>query len=239
MAHDFIPLRIAVLTLSDTRSLADDKSGAVLAERIEGAGHTLAARAILPDERDRIAEQLRAWVADPGIDAVLTTGGTGLTGRDVTVEAHRDVYEKEIEAFGTIFTIVSMKKIGTSAIQSRACAGVAGGTYLFALPGSPGACRDAGTRSSARNSTIATGPAISSRSCPASTSICGAAETGRSWSPMAGTVGGAGQGGIEPPCPADPAACAASGRAGPNGCRRATARGHRAGALRARHRGTG
>jgi molybdenum cofactor biosynthesis protein B len=129
--------------LSDTRSLADDKSGAVLAERIEGAGHTLAARAILPDERDRIAEQLRAWVADPGIDAVLTTGGTGLTGRDVTVEAHRDVYEKEIEAFGTVFTIVSMKKIGTSAIQSRACAGVAGGTYLFALPGSPGACRDA------------------------------------------------------------------------------------------------
>ncbi|HBG98391.1 MAG TPA: molybdenum cofactor biosynthesis protein B [Rhodobacteraceae bacterium] len=139
----FLPVRFAVLTLSDTRSLADDKSGAVLAERIEGAGHTLAARAILPDERDRIAEQLRAWVADPGIDAVLTTGGTGLTGRDVTVEAHRDVYEKEIEAFGTVFTIVSMKKIGTSAIQSRACAGVAGGTYLFALPGSPGACRDA------------------------------------------------------------------------------------------------
>jgi molybdenum cofactor biosynthesis protein B len=240
----FLPVRFAVLTLSDTRSLADDKSGAVLAERIEGAGHTLAARAILPDERDRIAEQLRAWVADPGIDAVLTTGGTGLTGRDVTVEAHRDVYEKEIEAFGTVFTIVSMKKIGTSAIQSRACAGVAGGT-ICSRPicsrcrAAPAPAATPGTRFWRRNSTIATGPAISSKSCPASTSICGAAETGRSWSAMAGTVGGAGQGGIAPPCPADPAACAASGRAGPNGCRRATARGHRAGALRARHRGTG
>jgi molybdenum cofactor biosynthesis protein B len=115
----------------------------VLAERIEAAGHVLAARAILPDERAEIAFRLRVWVADAQIDVVLSTGGTGLTGRDVTVEAHRDVYEKEIEAFGTIFTIVSMKKIGTSAIQSRACAGVAGGTYLFALPGSPGACRDA------------------------------------------------------------------------------------------------
>lgn len=140
---DFIPVRFAVLTVSDSRSLATDKSGDTLAGRIEGAGHILADRAILPDERAQIADRLRAWIADPGIDAVLTTGGTGLTGRDVTVEAHRDVYEKEIEAFSTVFTIVSMGKIGTSAVQSRACAGVAGGTYLFALPGSPGACRDA------------------------------------------------------------------------------------------------
>ena len=95
------------------------------------------------DERAVIAGQLRGWIADPAIDVILTTGGTGLTGRDVTVEAHRDVYEKEIEAFGTVFTLVSMGKIGTSAVQSRACGGVAGGTYLFALPGSPGACRDA------------------------------------------------------------------------------------------------
>ena len=142
-SKEFIPIRIAVLTVSDTRTQADDRSGEALAERIAEAGHILAARTILPDERAQIADQLRAWCADPGIDAVLTTGGTGLTGRDVTVEAHRDVYEKEIEAFGTVFTMVSMEKIGTSAVQSRACGGVAQGTYLFALPGSPGACRDA------------------------------------------------------------------------------------------------
>ncbi len=139
----FIPVRIAVLTVSDTRSLADDKSGDTLVERLTGAGHHLAARAILPDERAQIAAKLRQWVADPAIDVVISTGGTGLTGRDVSVEAHRDVYEKEIEAFATVFTIVSMQKIGTSAVQSRATGGVAGGTYLFALPGSPGACRDA------------------------------------------------------------------------------------------------
>ncbi|MBD3763153.1 MAG: molybdenum cofactor biosynthesis protein B [Rhodobacterales bacterium] len=139
----FIPVRIAVLTVSDTRSLAEDRSGDTLVERLTAAGHILAARVILPDERDEIADQLRAWCADPAIDVVLTTGGTGLTGRDVTIEAHRDVYEKEIEAFGTVFTIVSMQKIGTSAVQSRATGGVAQGTYLFALPGSPGACRDA------------------------------------------------------------------------------------------------
>jgi len=139
----FMPVRFAVLTVSDTRDMASDKSGDTLAGRIESAGHILAARGIVQDERDQIAAQLRAWCADPGIDAILTAGGTGLTGRDVTVEAHRDVYEKEIEAFGTVFTIVSMQKIGTSAIQSRACAGVAQGTYLFALPGSPGACKDA------------------------------------------------------------------------------------------------
>ena len=139
----FLPVRIAVLTVSDTRTAADDRSGDTLVDRLTGAGHNLAARAILPDDRAAIAEQLRIWIADKDVDVILTTGGTGLTGRDVTVEAHRDVYEKEIEAFATVFTIVSMQKIGTSAVQSRATGGVAGGTYLFALPGSPGACRDA------------------------------------------------------------------------------------------------
>ncbi len=138
----FIPVRIAVLTLSDSRTLAEDRSGQVLVDRLQAAGHVLADRRIMPDDRADIADQLRAWVADPNVDVVISTGGTGLTGRDVTVEAHRDVYEKEIEAFGTVFTIVSMKKIGTSAVQSRATGGVAGGTYLFALPGSPGACKD-------------------------------------------------------------------------------------------------
>jgi molybdenum cofactor biosynthesis protein B len=140
---DFVPVRIAVMTVSDTRQIDDDKSGTTLVDRLQSAGHTLAARMILRDERDEIAEQLRTWCANPEIDVILTTGGTGLTGRDVTVEAHRDVYEKEIEAFGTVFTIVSMNKIGTSAVQSRATGGVSNGTYLFALPGSPGACKDA------------------------------------------------------------------------------------------------
>lgn len=139
----FHPVRIAVLTVSDTRTPETDKSGDALVERLTAAGHTLAARGIVPDDRPFIAARLRKWIADPEVDVILTTGGTGLTGRDVTVEAHRDVYEKEIEAFGTVFTMVSMQKIGTSAVQSRACGGVAGGTYLFALPGSPGACRDA------------------------------------------------------------------------------------------------
>ncbi|AXI56210.1 Molybdenum cofactor biosynthesis protein B (plasmid) [Pseudoseohaeicola sp. NH-UV-7] len=140
---EFVPVRIAVLTVSDSRSLDEDKSGKVLVDRISEAGHILADRKIVQDERALISDQLRAWIADASVDVVLTTGGTGLTGRDVTVEAHRDVYEKEIEAFGTVFTIVSMQKIGTSAVQSRATGGVAGGTYLFALPGSPGACKDA------------------------------------------------------------------------------------------------
>tara|TARA_R110002073_G_scaffold87564_15_gene207946 strand:+ start:604 stop:1146 length:543 start_codon:yes stop_codon:yes gene_type:complete len=142
-AKPFVPVRIAVLTVSDTRSAADDRSGDTLVARLEGAGHRLAARAILQDERAQIAAQLRAWTQDPDIDVIISTGGTGLTGRDVSVEAHRDVYEKEIEAFGTVFTMVSMQKIGTSAVQSRATGGVANGTYLFALPGSPGACKDA------------------------------------------------------------------------------------------------
>jgi len=143
MSKDFIPVRIAVLTVSDTRQLPEDRSGDVLAARISAAGHDLVDRKIIRDERVEIADQLRAWCADYGVDVVISTGGTGLTGRDVTVEAHRDVYEKEIDAFGTVFTIVSMQKIGTSAVQSRATGGVANGTYLFALPGSPGACKDA------------------------------------------------------------------------------------------------
>ena len=142
-SKEFIATRIAVLTVSDTRQLDQDKSGQTLVDRLQRAGHSLVDRKIIVDERDQIADQLRVWIADPDVDVVISTGGTGLTGRDVTVEAHRDVYEKEIDAFGTVFTVVSMQKIGTSAIQSRATAGVAGGTYLFALPGSPGACRDA------------------------------------------------------------------------------------------------
>ena len=140
---EFVPVRIAVLTVSDSRSLTEDKSGQTLVDRIEGAGHIVAQREIIRDERVEIEEQLRKWVAMDAIDVIISTGGTGLTGRDVTVEAHRDVYEKEVDAFGTVFTIISMQKIGTSAVQSRATAGVAGGKYLFALPGSPGACRDA------------------------------------------------------------------------------------------------
>jgi molybdenum cofactor biosynthesis protein B len=139
----FVPVRIAVLTVSDSRGLTEDRSGAVLVDRLESAGHRLAERALVRDEQADIETQLRLWIADPGVDVVVSTGGTGLTGRDVSVEAHRAVYEKEIPAFGTLFTMISFQKIGTSAIQSRACAGVAGGTYLFALPGSPGACRDA------------------------------------------------------------------------------------------------
>lgn len=141
--REFIPVRIAVLTVSDTRGADDDRSGDTLVARLKAADHVLAARDIVRDDRTAIADRLRTWCASPDIDVILSTGGTGLTGRDVTVEAHRDVYEKEIEAFGTVFTHVSMKKIGTSAVQSRATGGVAQGTYLFALPGSPGACKDA------------------------------------------------------------------------------------------------
>lgn len=139
----FIPVRIAVLTVSDTRTASDDRSGDTLVARLEAAGHVLAARAIVRDDRAQIADQLRTWCSDEAVDVVISTGGTGLTGRDVTVEAHRDVYEKEIDAFGTLFTHVSIAKIGTSAVQSRATGGVAQGTYLFALPGSTGACKDA------------------------------------------------------------------------------------------------
>ncbi len=139
----FIPVKIAILTVSDSRDLSQDRSGDTLVARLQEAGHVLADRTIIKDERAEIADQLRTWCADEAIDVIISTGGTGLTGRDVTVEAHRDVYEKEIEAFGTVFTMVSMQKIGTSAVQSRATGGVSNGTYLFALPGSPGACKDA------------------------------------------------------------------------------------------------
>src|SRR6056297_1424324 len=142
-SKDFIPVHIAILTVSDSRDISEDRSVEVLVSRIEEAGHILADRMIVRDERDQIADQLREWIVADDVDVVISTGGTGLTGRDVTVEAHRDVYEKEIDAFGTIFTMVSMQKIGTSAVQSRATGGVAGGTYMFALPGSTGACKDA------------------------------------------------------------------------------------------------
>ena len=141
-AREFIPVKIAVLTVSDTRKMSEDRSGDILVARLEAAGHILADRKIIRDERDQVADQLRGWCKDETIDVIISTGGTGLTGRDVTVEAHRDVYEKQIDAFSTLFTMISVKKIGTSAVQSRACAGVAHGTYLFALPGSPGACKD-------------------------------------------------------------------------------------------------
>ncbi|MBL6952254.1 MAG: molybdenum cofactor biosynthesis protein B [Alphaproteobacteria bacterium] len=138
----FRPIKIAVLTVSDSRSLADDKSGDILVERLSKAGHELAGRAIVKDDVPAIIGQLKTWIADPAIEVVISTGGTGVTGRDVTPEAFAQVYEKEIAGFGEIFRQISFKLIGTSTIQSRATAGVAGGTYLFALPGSPGACRD-------------------------------------------------------------------------------------------------
>ncbi len=139
----FLPVNIAVLTVSDTRSEADDRSGQTLIERIDGAGHRVAARKIVRDDKDAIVAQLKEWIADSAIDVVISTGGTGVTGRDVTPEAFHSVYEKEIAGFGELFRWLSYQKVGTSTIQSRATAGVAGGTYLFALPGSPSACRDA------------------------------------------------------------------------------------------------
>jgi molybdenum cofactor biosynthesis protein B len=138
----FVPVRIAVMTVSDTRDASNDKSGDTLAARIAEAGHVLAARVIITDDQAKITAQLRAWIGDPTIDAVISTGGTGLTGRDVTVEAFKSVFEKEIDGFAAVFHQISYAKIGTSTVQSRACAGVAGGTYLFALPGSPGAVKD-------------------------------------------------------------------------------------------------
>ena len=140
--REFIPVRIAVMTVSDTRTPDDDRSGDTLVARLTAAGHKLADRAIVIDDQTKIAARLRDWIEDDDVDVVISTGGTGLTGRDVTVEAHMAVYEKEIEGFAVAFHMISWEKIGTSTIQSRACAGVAGGTYLFALPGSPGACKD-------------------------------------------------------------------------------------------------
>lgn len=138
----FLPVRIAVLTVSDTRTLADDRSGNTLVERLEGAGHMLAAREIVKDDVGTIVEQLAAWIDDPEIDCVITTGGTGVTGRDVTPEALAEVCEKEIPGFGELFRWLSFQSIGTSTVQSRATAGVARGTYIFALPGSTGAVKD-------------------------------------------------------------------------------------------------
>jgi molybdenum cofactor biosynthesis protein B len=139
----FVPLKIAVLTVSDTRELAGDKSGATLIERIERAGHTVADRAIVTDDMDKIRARVKTWIAAPEIDVVITTGGTGFTGRDVTPEAIEPLFEKRMDGFATLFLLVSHGKIGTSAIQTRATAGVANATYIFCLPGSPGACRDA------------------------------------------------------------------------------------------------
>jgi molybdopterin adenylyltransferase len=142
-ARAFLPIQIAVLTVSDTRDLASDRSGDTLVARIEAAGHRVVARQILKDEAALIEAQLRAWIAEPAVDCVITTGGTGITGRDVTPEAFARVLEKEIQGFGELFRMLSYQKIGTSTIQSRAIGGVAGGTYLFALPGSTGAVKDA------------------------------------------------------------------------------------------------
>lgn len=138
----FIPVGIAVLTVSDTRTPADDKSGDTLAERIAGAGHRLAARAIAPDDRDAIQAQVKAWIADPLVDVVITTGGTGFTGRDVTPESLEPLFDKRMDGFSWVFHQISAAKIGTSTVQSRVTAGLAGRTYVFCLPGSPGACRD-------------------------------------------------------------------------------------------------
>jgi len=141
--RQFVPLKVAVLTISDTRELADDKSGATLSERIKAAGHVVAERSIVPDDVETIRARVREWIEAPAIDVIITTGGTGFTGRDVTPEAVEPLFEKRMEAFAALFLVISFRKIGTSAIQTRATAGVAGGTYIFCLPGSPGACKDA------------------------------------------------------------------------------------------------
>jgi molybdenum cofactor biosynthesis protein B len=139
----FLPVRIAVLTVSDTRTLKDDKSGDTLSQLIAAAGHVLSHRALLRDDRAAIRAKVEGWIADADVDVVITTGGTGFTGRDVTPEAVKPLFEKEIDGFSAIFHQISFAKVGTSTIQSRACGGVANGTYIFCLPGSPGACKDA------------------------------------------------------------------------------------------------
>jgi molybdopterin adenylyltransferase len=139
----FVPLGIAVLTVSDTRTIENDKSGQTLVDRIEGAGHVVKARTIVSDDRDEIAAQVKSWTLDPAIDVVITTGGTGFTGRDVTPEALEPLFEKKMDGFSEVFHRISYDKIGTSTIQSRATGGVANATYIFVLPGSPGACKDA------------------------------------------------------------------------------------------------
>ena len=138
----FVQVNIAILTVSDSRKADDDRSGDLLVGRVQEDGHNLAGRAIVTDDFDAITKQLRSWVQDKAVDVIVATGGTGLTGRDGTPEAFRAIFEKEIEGFGELFRYISFAKIGTSTVQSRAVAGVAGGTYLFSLPGSPSACRD-------------------------------------------------------------------------------------------------
>jgi len=141
-ARSFIPVRIAVLTVSNTRTLADDVSGKTLADRIADAGHALSARKLVKDDVRAIRHVIRDWTNRDDVDVIITTGGTGLTGHDVTIEAVRPLFDKEIEGFGVLFHMVSFPKIGTSTIQSRAAAGIMKGKYIFSLPGSPGACRD-------------------------------------------------------------------------------------------------
>ncbi len=141
--REFIPISIAVLTVSDTRTMVDDKSGDTLVARIAEAGHRLGARAIVPDDKERIAGQVREWTLDTEIDVVITTGGTGFTGRDVTPEALEPLFDKKMDGFSEVFHRISYDKIGTSTIQSRATGGVANATFIFVLPGSPGACKDA------------------------------------------------------------------------------------------------
>lgn len=141
--REFIPVRIAILTVSDTRDLADDRSGQILEDRVRAAGHHMAERAIIRDEIGLIRDKVSLWIASPDVDVVITTGGTGLTGRDVTPDALKPLFEKEIDGFSIAFHMISYQKIGTSTVQSRATAGVANSTYIFCLPGSPGACKDA------------------------------------------------------------------------------------------------
>jgi molybdenum cofactor biosynthesis protein B len=139
----FVPVRIAVLTVSDTRTVKTDKSGTLIASMLTEDGHILAEHAVVKDEVAAIRAKVQGWIDDADVDVVITTGGTGFTGRDVTPEAVRPLFEKEIDGFSTVFHMLSFEKVGTSTIQSRACGGVAGGTYIFCVPGSPGACKDA------------------------------------------------------------------------------------------------
>jgi len=142
----FIPINFAILTVSDSRTETDDKSGDLLQKLIQTDGHKVVDRLIIPDDQNLISKTLLDWSLEEKIEAIISTGGTGLTGRDVSVEGHRKVYDKEIDAFSTLFTSISVEKIGTSAVQSRACAGITNGTFLFALPGSPSACKDGWTK---------------------------------------------------------------------------------------------
>jgi len=173
-SKQFVPLNIAVLTVSDTRSLADDKSGTTLAGRIVAAGHRLAGREIVADDMDAIRIFVKKWIGDPAVDVIITTGGTGFTGRDVTPEAIEPLFEKRMEGFSVAFHMLSHAKIGTSTIQSRVTAGLAGATFIFCLPGSPGACRDGWDGILAAQLDYRTRPCNSSRSCRGWTNICAA-----------------------------------------------------------------